>query len=323
MTEVIDRHQAQTAAVAEYSATEAALADLRSRFKDVAFDMSTTKGDKEARAARSELVKLRTTLDARRKEIKAPLLERSKLIDAEASRITEAIKALEAPIDAQIKAAEAAKEAERKRKEERAALIQNKISAIRAHLGSNVASDSTALSTAIEFVESIQVSEAEFGEYEQAADRAKIETLKALKSLQATAIARETQAAVLAEAHAAIAAKQAELDRLLAEAKEAARAAAAKAEADAKAAAEAQAAADKAAADLRAAAEAQAKAILDKQRAAAAALEYRAKKSAPSILISLKSAISWMEACSCLDVAGQEIVGSSRAIVDAIEGEKE
>ncbi len=35
-------------AVVEYSATEAALADLRSRYQNVVFDVATTKGDKAA-----------------------------------------------------------------------------------------------------------------------------------------------------------------------------------------------------------------------------------------------------------------------------------
>ncbi len=67
--------------IAEYSPTAAALAKLRQRFSNIAFDLSTTKGDKEARAARLELVRLRTSLEAKRKELKAPALERSRLID--------------------------------------------------------------------------------------------------------------------------------------------------------------------------------------------------------------------------------------------------
>ena len=57
---------AAPSAVVEYSATEAALADLRSRYQNVVFDVATTKGDKAARAARLELVTLRTTLEKKR-----------------------------------------------------------------------------------------------------------------------------------------------------------------------------------------------------------------------------------------------------------------
>lgn len=363
MSEVLDRPQTQaTAAVAEYNATEAALADLRSRFANVAFDLSTTKGDKEARAARSELVKLRTTLDARRKEIKAPLLERSRLIDAEAKRITDEIVALETPIDAQIKAAEAAKEAERKAKAEaeaaRAEQVQAKISAIRSHLASNVAADSTGLRTALEFVESVQISEAEYGEYEQAADRAKAETVKALQSLLGAALAREAQAAALAAAQAELAAKQAELDRQIAAAAAAAAAAEAQAQAEKQAfeaqaraereaieakakaereAAEAQAKADtqakaeadaaakakadaeaKAIAEAKAKQEAEARALLEAERAEAKAREARLEASASSLLHSLSRAVMWMSSCHCLDAAGAEIVQDSNELIQSI-----
>mgnify|MGYP000576626776 CR=1 FL=1 len=100
--------EAPTSALAEYSPTAAALADLRQRFAGVVWDVTTTKGNNEARAARLELVKLRTSLEAKRKELKAPALERSRLIDAEAARITGEIVALERPIDEQIKVAELA-----------------------------------------------------------------------------------------------------------------------------------------------------------------------------------------------------------------------
>lgn len=66
------------------------------------WDVSTTKGDREARAARKELVTLRTSLEAKRKELKAPALERAKLIDTEAKRIEAEIRSLEDPIDALI-----------------------------------------------------------------------------------------------------------------------------------------------------------------------------------------------------------------------------
>jgi len=61
--ETIDRPAIETS-IAEYSPTAAGLADLAHRFKNVVFDVSTTKGDKEARAARLELVRLRTGLEA-------------------------------------------------------------------------------------------------------------------------------------------------------------------------------------------------------------------------------------------------------------------
>ena len=103
-------------AIAEYSPVAAGLADLTHRFGDVVFDCRTASGDRQAREARRELVALRGTLEDKRKALKAPALERSRLIDAEAKRIETEIRALETPIDADIKLVEQEKEAERQRK---------------------------------------------------------------------------------------------------------------------------------------------------------------------------------------------------------------
>jgi colicin import membrane protein len=126
--EVLDA--VETTAIADYSPTAAGLATLRQRFSGVIFDLSTTAGNKEARAARSELVSLRTSLEAKRVEIKAPVLERTRLIDAEAKRLTAAILELENPIDAQIKAEEKRK-AEIKAEAERIAAEQARALAAR------------------------------------------------------------------------------------------------------------------------------------------------------------------------------------------------
>ena len=111
--EVVPAHP--VSAVAEYTKTALALAELRQRLAGKVYALQTVAGDKEARADRLELVRLRTSLEAKRKELKAPALERSRLIDAEAKRIEGEILALEGPIDAQIRADE------RRREEERAA----------------------------------------------------------------------------------------------------------------------------------------------------------------------------------------------------------
>lgn len=104
-------------AIVEYSQTEAALADLASRYKGVVFEVLTVKGMDAAKKARAELRDYRTSLESKRVEIKAPALERCRLIDAEAKRITAALVTLEEPIDAQIKAQEARRDAEKREKE--------------------------------------------------------------------------------------------------------------------------------------------------------------------------------------------------------------
>lgn len=93
-------------AIVEYTATEAALADLRVKYADVIFDVATSKGMTEAKAARAELRTLRVNLEAKRKEIKAPALKRCAEIDTEAKRITAELAEMEDPIDLSIKAEE-------------------------------------------------------------------------------------------------------------------------------------------------------------------------------------------------------------------------
>ena len=125
---------ASTTAIAEYSATEAALSGLRLRLEGVKYDVSTTAGMTTAKQDRRELVTLRTSLEAKRKEIKAPALVRCKLIDEEAKRITAELLALETPIDEQIKAEEKRKADEKAERDRLAAeaqkLLDDKIAAI-------------------------------------------------------------------------------------------------------------------------------------------------------------------------------------------------
>lgn len=99
-------------AIVEYTETAAGLADLRQRHAGVVYNVTVPKEMKAAKEARAELRTLRTDLEKKRVEIKAPALERCRLIDAEAKRLTEEIRALEEPIDVQIKAEEARKQAE-------------------------------------------------------------------------------------------------------------------------------------------------------------------------------------------------------------------
>ena len=120
-----------TGIVVEYSPVDAALAELRQRYADVIFPVQTKDGMKDAKEVRSKLTKLRTGLEAKRKEIKEPALRRAQAIDAEAKAITAAIKAIEEPIDAQIKAEEARIEAEKAAKAAKLAEIQGKIDGIR------------------------------------------------------------------------------------------------------------------------------------------------------------------------------------------------
>ncbi len=122
--------------IPEYTQTAKALAELEGRLKSVVYDVATTKGMEAARKDRKEVRDLRIALEAERVRIKAPALERSRLIDAEAKSLTAKLVDLESPIDAQIKAEEQRKENEKRAAEEaerqRIQAIHDRFNAIKA-----------------------------------------------------------------------------------------------------------------------------------------------------------------------------------------------
>lgn len=206
MTEVVEQ---PTTAIAEYSPLEAGLADLRHRFENVVFDVTSSKGNTEARAARLELVRLRSALELKRVELKAPALERSRLIDTEATRIKKAILELETPIDAAIKAEEQRKEAKRQAKidaeRKRIADIQDRIAELRGH--PSLPMQSALIAEHIEDLERIEVDDS-FQEFRPAAEAAKRQGLERLRAQHAEALAREQEAERLAAESARLAAER-------------------------------------------------------------------------------------------------------------------
>lgn len=190
----------QTEKVQEYSATEAGLAQLRARMQGVVYDVSTTVGMEAARKDRRELVTLRTSLEAKRKEIKAPALERCRLIDEEAKRITTEIVALESPIDRQIKTEEARKEAERQAKIEaerkRVEAIKEKIGKISALPLQAVSVTASVVADFIADIEAnVKLTPEEFQECLPMAIAAKDEALANLREIHAEKTAAEAEAA--------------------------------------------------------------------------------------------------------------------------------
>lgn len=196
--------------IAEYSPLAAGLADLRHRFAGVVFDLSTTKGDKEARQARQELVKLRGTLEAKRKELKAPALERSRLIDDEAKRIAAEILALEQPIDEAIKAAETRKEAERlaRAQAEQARLdnVQKRIRAFGSFAIRAMGEPSATIADLIRELVALEPTQPVFEEFLPTAQQAHADALAGLRVLHDKTVAQEVESQRLAD-------ERAELDR--------------------------------------------------------------------------------------------------------------
>ncbi|MBG4472891.1 hypothetical protein GHT53_02235 [Pseudomonas aeruginosa] len=117
-----------TVEVTEYSATNAALAQLRVKYAEVP-DANTEEGYAFIKDGIKELTSLRTSLEAARKREKAPYLQAGQIIDAEAKRITAELAALEGPMKAAKKVVDDRVERERR---ERIARLQQKVDAIKA-----------------------------------------------------------------------------------------------------------------------------------------------------------------------------------------------
>lgn len=206
-------------AIVEYSQTEAALATLSEKYKGVLWDVTVPAEMKRAREARAELRTYRTSLERIRVEIKAPALERTRLIDAEARRITGALEALEKPIDEQIKLEEQRKEREKTAEAERIAGIHQAIADLNAVVPDMAGKSSADIQARIEALQTYEVAEWA-AEFLPQAQKAHAGAMAALQQLAAGALAQEQAAA--AEA-ARIAADRAELARLQQEASERAR----------------------------------------------------------------------------------------------------
>jgi hypothetical protein len=220
-TELIDRAEVKDGrAIVAYSYTEAALAALRAKYSGATYNLTTTAGDRAARAARLELVTLRGNLEKKRKELKAPALDFGKKIDSEAARLTAEIQALEAPIDAQIKADEKRREDERRAKEEaeaaRKKVHTDAIAKIAGYVALAAELPSERIAAGITFLEGMEL--AGFEEYTEEATATRERTIAALRALQLKAKAREDEEARLKaerEEQARVAAEQAETARKL------------------------------------------------------------------------------------------------------------
>lgn len=202
--------------IAEYSPTAAALAELGARFKGVVFDVTTKEGLDQARKGRAEIRTLRTSLEAKRVEIKRPALERCRLIDAEALRITAALLELETPIDSQIKKEEARKEEERaakaKAEAERIERCKQMVDDISFSIVSVSGKPSSVIASEIETVKALVIGD-EYCEFKAQAESTRAATLARLAELHAAAIAHEAE-------QERIKAERAELARLKAEQEE-------------------------------------------------------------------------------------------------------
>ena len=208
MTTVADEVLDAPAAITEYNAVQKGLAELRKDLAGVQFDVSTTAGDKAARAARSRCVSIRTSADAAYEGWNKPMLAKQREMRAILAKIKDEVKAVEEPIDAQIKAEEARK-AEIKAAKEAAELarqqaIQTRINAIGQYpvqaAGKSAADIAALLAAVAELPITTELYEHRAGE----AMALQADTSAKLEQMHAAALAQEQEAARLTEERAAL-----------------------------------------------------------------------------------------------------------------------
>ena len=184
--------------VTEYTATAAALQDLRGKYENVTFHVGTPAGDMAARAARFELVTLRTSLDKMRKKLNEDDQARIKLRNDEAKRITAVIVSLEKPIDEQISAQEARKEAEKaakaKAEADRVAKIRGWINGLALYPSRFTGKTAEEMSVGLEKLKKLTIG-IEYEEFADEASQARLVSIEALDSMLGATAAMESQMA--------------------------------------------------------------------------------------------------------------------------------
>lgn len=176
----------ETYQIQEYNQTAAAISLLRDKYAGP-FDTTTKEGMATAKVARAEVRGYRTTVEKLRVELKNPLLERGKLIDAEAKRITAELANIEEPIDAAIKAEERRKEEERAAKAraeaERVERIKANITAIRQKVTTAIGKNADAIANALDWARNYQPDPTDFSEYLPEAIAARNEVRAVLETM--------------------------------------------------------------------------------------------------------------------------------------------
>jgi hypothetical protein len=271
-------------ALASFVPIEAHMRTLAARFKDVAYDVATPKGMKDAKAARLVLRdEGRYAVQRLQKRLKDEANDLKRTLDAKAEELIAITLPVESAIDGQITAHEtklAAEKAERERIErERVAALEQRLAGLSVWIDRCKAPGMTAerIAAGIKMLQNAPLGD-DWAEFKSRAEARKAEVLDVMCDMRLAAEAREAEAARLeaqrleneriAAEQKAEAERLAEQQRLLAE-----QAAELQRKADAIAAQEraaAQALADKEAADVAAAQQAEAKRIhVENDRAAA------------------------------------------------------
>lgn len=213
------------AALALFTPLEADMTALAAKYRNVAYDMATTKGAKEARDARLELRESgRFAIQRLRDKTKGHLNDCKTVIETEATRLIAIVEPAEDAIDKQIKAHEKKLADEKAAKEKaEAERVQKHTDAIATIAGYSDKARGLAverIEAGIAYVRNIDVSAAVFEEFADRAAGEKAATITRLEQMAAdrrTADAAEAQRVENERVAAELAAQQRLLDEQAAE----------------------------------------------------------------------------------------------------------
>lgn len=158
-----------------FNQTEAGLSALRKKYTKFPDPSESPENYEVVKAGVKELTSLRTSLEAKRKEIKQPYLDAGKIIDSKAKQITAELVKLEEPMKAAKKKVD---DKEKREKEERIARLNKRIDEIRQHQAMARGQDSESIAQLIETVEAIECED--FYELRGEAIQARADTLEYL-----------------------------------------------------------------------------------------------------------------------------------------------
>lgn len=169
--------------ITEYSEYQAKLAEFKSEVPDA----STKSGYDRAKEVKGILTSVRTAIESKRKEFKAPILELGKMIDSEAKRIIEEVKEIETPFHEAYKAID--DEKKRIKLE-----IENRFIHIKDMPTRAIESDSSEVIEAmINELADYDVSKETFGRREDEASALVAQTLERLSELHAKQVETEQE----------------------------------------------------------------------------------------------------------------------------------
>jgi hypothetical protein len=214
-------------ALASFAPIESHMRTLAARYKDVAYDVTTTKGMADAKAARLVLREEgRYAVQRLQDRLKKEANDLKRTLDAKGDELIALVKPAEDAIHAQIEAEEQRKAAEREAKaakeRERIADLDAKLAALSTWIDRCKEPGMTAerIEKGIALLEDAQIDAAEWQEYAARAEDRKAEVLGVMHTLYDQAVVREAEAARLEAQRleneriaAELAAQRAEIER--------------------------------------------------------------------------------------------------------------